>query len=318
VRNVNSQPLKVIFMGTPEFAVPCLEKLTLSPLTTVVAVVTQPDRPKGRGRKLVFTPVKEFAVKSNIPVLQPEKIKTDSVLSELIALAPDLIIVVAFGQFLPQVLLDLPRLGCVNVHASLLPKYRGAAPIHWAIMNGETETGVTTMHMDKGMDTGDMILKAVTTITPDMVTGELHDKLMIQGAELLIDTVEQLANGTAPRNKQESAKVTYAPLLQRSTERIDWSQSAQDIHNKVRGLNPWPGAFCRTEKMMLKVWQTQVVDNTTLGQSGTIVACSEQGFIVQTGVGLLHLIEVQPESKRKMAAQECVCGYCIRPGDMLR
>lgn len=314
---MNSKPLKVVFMGTPEFAVPCLEKLTLSSLTKVVTVVTQPDRPKGRGRKLIFTPVKEFAVKANIPVLQPEKIKNDSVLAELAALTPDLIIVVAFGQLLPQVLLDLPRLGCVNVHASLLPKYRGAAPIHWAIMNGETQTGVTTMYMDKGMDTGDMILTGVTTITPNMVTGELHDKLMIIGAELLMETVEQLVQGTAPRHKQDSALATYAPLLQRSTERIDWSKSAQDIHNKVRGLNPWPGAFCRREKMLLKVWQTQVIDNTTLGQSGTIVACSEQGFIVQTGAGLLHLLEVQPESKRKMAAQECVCGYCIRPGDRL-
>jgi methionyl-tRNA formyltransferase len=304
-------------MGTPEFAVPCLEKLILSPLTEVVAVVTQPDRPKGRGHKLLFTPVKEFAVQSHIPVLQPEKIKADAAIAELTALAPDLIIVVAFGQFLPQILLNLPRLGCVNVHASLLPKYRGAAPIHWAIMNGETQTGVTTMYMDKGMDTGDMIFTAVTAITPDMVTGELHDKLMQQGAELLIATVEHLAKGTAPRRPQDSAEATYAPLLQRSIERIDWSQSAQDIHNKVRGLNPWPGAFCRTEKMRLKVWQTQVVDNKTVGQSGTIVACSEQGFIVQTGAGLLHLIEVQPESKRKMAAQECVCGYCIRPGDML-
>lgn len=303
-------------MGTPEFAVPCLEKLTLSPISKVIAVVTQPDRPKGRGHKLAFTPVKEFAIKSNIPVLQPEKIKTDSVIAELTLLAPDLIVVVAFGQFLPQRLLDLPRLGCVNVHASLLPKYRGAAPIHWAIMNGETQTGVTTMYMDKGMDTGDMILKAVTAITPDMVTGELHDKLMIAGAELLCDTVQQIATGTAPRSKQDAGLATYAPLLQRSTERIDWSQSAQAIHNKVRGLNPWPGAFCRTEKMLLKVWRTQVIDNTTRGQSGTIVACSEQGFIVQTGAGLLHVIEVQPESKRKMAAQECVCGYCIRPGDI--
>lgn len=304
-------------MGTPEFAVPCLEKLILSPLTEVIAVVTQPDRPKGRGRKLISTPVKEFAVQSTIPVLQPEKIKAAAVVAELAAMAPDLIIVVAFGQFLPQTLLDLPRLGCVNVHASLLPKYRGAAPIHWAIMNGETQTGVTTMYMDKGMDTGDIILTAVTTITPEMVTGELHDKLMHQGAELLMDTVEQLANGRALRRKQDSDQATYAPLLQRATERIDWSQSAQDIHNKVRGLNPWPGAFCRREKMLLKVWHTQVVDNTTLGQPGVIVACSEQGFIVQTGAGLLHLIEVQPESKRKMAAQECVCGYCIRPGDKL-
>jgi len=304
-------------MGTPEFAVPCLEKLTVSDLTTVVAVITQPDRARGRGRKIIFTPVKEFAVKSNILVLQPEKLRSQEVVDELSALAPDLIVVVAFGQFLPQAILDLPSLGCVNVHASLLPKYRGAAPIHWAIMNGEFQSGVTTMYMDKGMDTGDMILSAVTAITPEMSTGELHDKLMAQGADLLMDTIQQLVAGTAERHKQDASQATLAPLLQRATERIDWSQSAQIIHNKVRGLNPWPGAFCRTEKMLLKVWQTKIIDHTTLGQPGTIVACTEQGFIVQTGAGLLHVVEVQPESKRKMAAQECVCGYCIRPGDRL-
>jgi methionyl-tRNA formyltransferase len=315
---MNSKPLKVIFMGTPDFAVPCLEQLAKSPLTDVVAVVSQPDRPKGRGQKLVFTPVKECAVKFNIPVLQPEKVKDAAVIDKLADFQPDLIIVVAFGQLLSPTLLALPRLGCINVHASLLPKYRGAAPIHWAIMNGETETGVTTMYMDKGMDTGDMILTAKTAITPNMVTGELHDKLMHQGAELLMMTVEKLINGTAPRTKQDADQATYAPLLKRSIERIDWSRTAQDIHNKVRGLNPWPGAFCQTENFRLKIWKTEVLDTDTLGEAGLLVACTERGFVVQTGSGLLEVIEVQPASKRKMTAQECICGYCIHPGDLMR
>lgn len=314
---MNNKPLKVIFMGTPDFAVPCLEHLAKSVLTDVVAVVSQPDRPKGRGQKLVFTPVKECAVKLNIPVLQPEKVKDAAVIDDLAAFQPDLIVVVAFGQLLSPTLLALPRLGCINVHASLLPKYRGAAPIHWAIMNGETETGVTTMYMDKGMDTGDMILTAKTAITPNMVTGELHDKLMHQGAELLITTVEKIVNGTAPRTKQDAKEATYAPLLKRSIERIDWSKTAQDIHNKVRGLNPWPGAFCQTENFRLKVWKTVVLDRDTRGKAGTLIACTERGFVVQTGSGLLEVIEVQPASKRKMTAKECICGYCIHPGDLM-
>lgn len=309
--------LKVVFMGTPDFAVPCLEALLKDSTIQVTAVVTQPDRPKGRGRHLLPPPVKSAAVAAGIPVLQPEKIKAPEVIAELKKLAPDLIVVVAFGQFLPESLLNLPPLGCINVHASLLPKYRGAAPIHWAIMQGETETGVTTMYMDKGMDTGDMILKKTTPISPELTTGELHDQLMAQGAELLTETVELLRSGKAPRTKQDNALATYASLLKRDTERIDWNRSATEIHNQVRGLNPWPGAFAKTTDFRLKVWRTKVIDTTQQGIAGTITACTPEGFTVQTGCGILELCQVQPESKRKMTAQECLCGYCIHPGDRL-
>ncbi|MDU2065937.1 MAG: methionyl-tRNA formyltransferase [Sporomusaceae bacterium] len=315
---MTNKPLRVVFMGTPDFAVPSLNVLIENPLTEVVAVVTQPDRPKGRGRKLMFPPVKEAAVAAGITVLQPESIKTEEMFHTLKELAPDLMVVVAFGQFLPESLLKLPPCGCVNVHASLLPKYRGAAPIHWAIMNGETVTGVTTMYMDKGMDTGDMILKAETAIPADMTTGTLHDVLMLQGANLLSETVALIAAGKAPREKQIAEEATYAALLKRSTERIQWKRTAQEIHNQVRGLNPWPGAFAKTDSMNLKIWQTRVLDDAQTGTAGMIVACTEKGFVVQTGKGLLEIVEVQPESKRKMTAQECLCGYCIHPGDTLK
>lgn len=309
--------LRVVYMGTPDFAVPCLDRL-VSEKFNVVAVVTQPDRPKGRGQKLAASPVKEYALLHGLPVLQPEKIKQPAFIAELAALQPDVIVVVAFGQFLPREVLDLPPLGCINVHASLLPKYRGAAPVHWAVMSGEQTTGITTMYMDSGMDTGDMALKAEVAIAPDETTGELHDRLKVIGADLLVRTLEQAAAGSLLRIKQDNKEATYAALLTRETERIDWHKPAQAIHNLVRGLNPWPGAYCVHQGKTLKVWRTEVTLPGTSGRvPGHVTAVGDEGIIVATGSGSIMLREVQPESKRRMACSEYARGNGLNVGEIL-
>ena len=307
--------LKIVFMGTPDFAVPCLK--TLNENYEVIAVITQPDRPKGRGQKLTPSPIKEYALEHNLTVLQPEKIKTSETEEQLKKLAPDLIVVVAFGQFLSKAILDIPQLGCITVHASLLPKYRGAAPIHWSIINGETKTGITTMYMDVGLDTGDMILKEEVSISAKMNTGELHDTLMNIGAKTLLQTIKQIAEGSVVRNKQNDAKASYAPLLTKELERINWLLPAQEIYNLVRGLNPWPVAFSIFKGKKLKIWQTKVIDNVTIGEIGTVLSLTETGFTVQTGKGILEILELQPESKRKMTAKDFVCGNQISINDKL-
>ena len=307
--------LKIVFMGTPDFAVPCWK--TLNENYEVIAVITQPDRPKGRGQKLTPSPIKEYALEHNLTVLQPEKIKTSETEEQLKKLAPDLIVVVAFGQILSKAILDIPQLGCITVHASLLPKYRGAAPIHWSIINGETKTGITTMYMDVGLDTGDMILKEEVSISAKMNTGELHDTLMNIGAKTLLQTIKQIAEGSVVRNKQNDAKASYAPLLTKELERINWLLPAQEIYNLVRGLNPWPVAFSIFKGKKLKIWQTKVIDNVTIGEIGTVLSLTETGFTVQTGKGILEILELQPESKRKMTAKDFVCGNQIAINDKL-
>ena len=244
---------RVVYMGTPDFAVPCLDRLVKENYE-ILAVITQPDRPKGRGQKVAVSPVKEYALSRGLPVLQPEKIKEADFIDQLAALRPDIIVVVAFGQILPKALLDLPPLGCINVHASLLPKYRGAAPIHWAVINGEKITGVTTMVMDVGLDTGDMILAAQSPILPDDTTGSLHDRLKLLAADTLADTLQLACRGSILRTRQDNAAATYAPLITRQIERIDWHKPAWSIHNLVRGLNPWPGAYCLYQGKILKIW----------------------------------------------------------------
>lgn len=309
--------LRVVYMGTPDFAVPCLERL-VNKKYDIAAVVTQPDRPKGRGQKLTASPVKEYALSQGLPVLQPERIKQPGFIAELAALRSDIIVVVAFGQFLPQELLDLPPLGCINVHASLLPKYRGAAPIHWAIINGEKTTGITTMYMDSGMDTGDMALKAEVVIAPDETTGELHDRLKVLGADLLLQTLEQVATGILPRSKQNNSEATYASLLTRDTERIDWHKPAQAIHNLVRGLNPWPGAYCVHQGKILKIWRTEIRQESFRDvKPGRVTAVSDEGIIVATESGGIILREVQPESKRRMASREYARGNGLNVGEIL-
>ena len=309
--------LRVVFMGTPDFAVPCLD-LLVNEGYQVVAVVTQPDRPKGRGQKLAQSPVKEAALAYNLPVLQPNKVKETDFQAELALLKPDLIVVVAFGQLLPKVLLDLPPLGCINVHASLLPQYRGAAPIHWSVINGESVTGVTTMHMDIGMDTGDMILKAEVPIGENETTGMIHDKLKESGAALLKETIELLAAGTAPRTEQNHECATYASMLHREIEGIDWHDSAPRVHNLVRGLNPWPGAYCSYQGKNLKTWQTRIYPSEEQGsQPGRVAKITGEGFVIETGQGMLEVLEVQPASKRRMSGKDFVCGYGIVVGDIL-
>ena len=306
--------LKTIFMGTPDFAVPCLEVLQAK--TEVLAVITQPDRPKGRGHNLQASPVKQKALEYNLPVLQPEKIKTEEFTAELERLQPDLIVVVAFGQILSQRILDIPPLGCVNVHASLLPRYRGAAPIHWSIINGEKETGVTTMLMDAGLDTGDMLLKDKVTITEEMTTEELHDQLMAMGGKLLAETIDGLVNGTITPEKQDDSISNYAGMLNKETGHIDWSKSAVEIHNLIRGLNSWPVAWSMKDGKNYKFWRTKVENRNSDKAPGTVVELRKNSFCLATGEGLLEVLEIQPPSKKRMSAGDLLRGHGVAVGDI--
>ena len=306
--------LKTIFMGTPDFAVPCLEVLQAK--TEVLAVITQPDRPKGRGHNLQASPVKQKALEYNLPVLQPEKIKTEEFTAELERLQPDLIVVVAFGQILSQRILDIPPLGCINVHASLLPRYRGAAPIHWSIINGEKETGVTTMLMDAGLDTGDMLLKDKVAITEEMTTEELHDQLMAMGGKLLAETIDGLANGTITPEKQDDSISNYAGMLNKETGHIDWSKSAVEIHNLIRGLNSWPVAWSMKDGKNYKFWRTKVENRNSDKAPGTVVELRKNSFCIATGEGLLEVLEIQPPSKKRMSAGDLLRGHGVAVGDI--
>lgn len=299
---------RVIFMGTPDFAVPCLARLV--EISDVVAVVTQPDRPKGRGQKLLPPPVKVFSQEHGIAVYQPVRVKAPDFVDVLRGLAPDLIVVVAFGQILSKEILSLPPLGCINVHASLLPRYRGAAPMQWAIVRGEKETGVTTMFMDEGLDTGDMLMRETLPITQAMTAAELHDAMMKLGADVLEKTLFSLSEGTLKRTPQDDALSTYAPLLDKEVGRIDWKKSAQEIHDLVRGLNSWPGAYTMLEGQKFKIWRTRLAEGTA--EPGEIVSVTKQGLLVGTGEGMLEILEVQAPSKKKMAAGDYVRGHGLQ------
>lgn len=299
---------RVIFMGTPDFAVPCLARLV--EISDVVAVVTQPDRPKGRGQKLLPPPVKVFAQEHGISVYQPVRVKAPDFVDVLRGLAPDLIVVVAFGQILSKEILSLPPLGCINVHASLLPRYRGAAPMQWAIVRGEKETGVTTMFMDEGLDTGDMLVRETLPITQAMTAAELHDAMMKLGADVLEKTLFSLSEGTLKRTPQDDALSTYAPLLDKEVGRIDWKKSAQEIHDLVRGLNSWPGAYTMLEGQKFKIWRTRLAEGTA--EPGEIVSVTKQGLLVGTGEGMLEILELQAPSKKKMAAGDYVRGHGLQ------
>lgn len=297
--------MKIVFMGTPEFAVPSLDMLVKKGYT-VEAVITQPDKPKGRGKRVTPPPIKEYAQKKSIPVLQPEKVKDPEFIAALKKLKPDLIITAAYGKILSRDILDIPPLGCINVHGSLLPKYRGAAPIHWAIINGETVSGITTMFTDEGMDTGDILLKKEVEITDEMTAGELHDILALVGAEVLENTLKKLENGTLKRIKQCDEEATYAPIIKKDTGLINWAKSAIEIHNLVRGTNPWPVAFTFYKKKRMKIWKTKAIDGRSSGiRPGTICKACKDGLLVSTGAGMLKVIEIQFDSCRAMGIDEC-------------
>jgi methionyl-tRNA formyltransferase len=307
---------RIVFMGTPDFAVPCLRAIVAAGYE-ICGVVSQPDRPKGRGRKLSPSPVKAAALEMGLPVVTVERVKDPAFLLRMQEWAPDVAVVVAFGQILPESVLQSPRLGCINVHASLLPAYRGAAPIHRVIIDGEKQTGVTTMQMDRGMDTGDMLLSRVVEILPDMTMGELHDILCQNGAELIVQTLEQLFADKAAPIPQDSSQASYAPMLDRALERIDWTQPAQRIHNLVRGMNPWPGAYCKCDNITMKIWKTRIKSAKGPLVPGRIHESTADGLVVETGEGMIELLEVQPECKRRMGARDCACGYCMTPGTVL-
>ncbi len=293
--------MRIVFMGTPYFSVPSLQALVKAG-HDVCAVVTQPDRPKGRGHKLALPPVKEAALSLGIPVVQPEKVKEENFIATLEQLAPEVIVVVAFGQILPDKILAMPRYGCINLHASLLPKYRGAAPIHWSVINGETKTGNTTMLMDKGMDTGAMLLTNEILIDINDTTGKIHDLLSISGAQLLLDTLAGIVDGSVQPVPQNHDLASYAPKLTKEIELIDWSWPSLKIHNKIRGLNPWPAAYALSTDGRLKIFASRLSEKNAHMLPGCIAGFSKDGFYVSTGDGLLEITEVQPESRKRMPA----------------
>lgn len=304
--------MRIVFMGTPDFSVGTLEAL-IGAGHEIAAVVTQPDRVKGRGKAVQFPPVKEAALKHGIPVFQPERVRSPEFVEILREIQADIIVVVAFGQILPKEILELYPYGCVNVHASLLPAYRGAAPYQWAVLNGEKVTGVTTMQMDEGLDTGDMIERAEVEIDPEETAGSLHDKLSLAGAKLCVSTLKALAEGTAVLTPQNGEESSYAKMLKKDMGNIDWTKSAEEIERFVRGLNPWPSAYTKLNGKILKIWKAQVLkeDSPAERQAGAFVFFDKKNWVVQTGDGCLSLLEVQLEGKKKMGVEEFLRGYSL-------
>ena len=304
--------MKIVFMGTPDFAVPSLEALIEK--YGVEAVFTQPDRPKGRGKKMAFSPVKEVAIKHDIKVFQPEKLKDDREAIEYLKdLKPDFIIVVAFGQILTKEVLDIPKYGCINLHASLLPMYRGAAPLNWVVINGEKKSGNTTMLMDVGLDTGDMLLKDEVEITENMTAGELHDILMVRGGNLLIETIEGVANGTIKGIKQEG-ETCYAKMLSKNTGKISWDKSAIEIHNLIRGLNPWPIAHTTYKEDNMKIYEAEVLNENSNKEPGTILSVNKTGMKVSCNEGVLLVKKVQFPNGKPLTIEQYINGKDIEVG----
>jgi len=305
-------------MGTPEFAVPSLRLIAENPDFEIVGVVTQPDRPKGRGKKLKAPPIKELALELGLPIIQPVSVNSQEALDVISQWKPDVIVVVAFGQILKPQLLSLPPKGCINLHASLLPKYRGPAPIHWAIINGENVTGVTTQFMSEKLDAGDIILQEEVEIGPEETAGELHDRLADVGAVLLVKTLKLLAQGKAEPKKQDESKVSYAPLLTSKDEVVNWNKEAFKIVNHIRGMNPWPGVYTKLNGRILKIWRAKVYDEELVSDvPGKVLDFVEEGFVVQAGQGQVLVVEVQPEGKPKMTAADFIIGRNIEKGHIL-
>ena len=298
--------MRIVFMGTPDIAATCLKQL-LNDNMDVVAVYTQPDRPKGRGMKMVFSPVKEVAIARDIPVFQPENFREEETVEQLRALRPDVIAVVAYGRILPKKVLDVPQKGCVNIHASLLPAYRGSAPYQWAVLDGQAETGVTAQHMALKMDAGDIIDVAKTPIDPDETAGELLDRLAVLGAELLSKTMKRFEEGAVSGTPQDETKVTFAPMLDKSMCPIDWNKSAQQVHNHVRGLHPWPVATMTLKGQNFKVHATKIVDGK--GKPGEILGLTKTGLVIACGEGAVEIHSLQAEGGKRMAAPDYFRGH---------
>lgn len=310
--------MKVIFMGTPDFSVGTLEAL-IEAGHEVALVVTQPDKPKGRGGKMQYTPVKEVAVAHNIPVYQPKRIREPECIEELRKYNADIMVVIAFGQILPKEILEMTPYGCVNVHASLLPSYRGAAPIQWAVINGEKVSGVTTMQMNEGLDTGDMLLKVEIPLDEKETGGSLHDKLAEVGARLCVETLDALKAGTVTPEKQGDSPTAYAKMLDKHMGKIDWKMSAKEIERLIRGLNPWPSAYTRWNEndKGMKIWEAEVAEGQTDKAAGTVVEVAKDGFFVQTGDGLLKITALQIPGKKRMDAAAFLRGYQMETGTVL-
>ena len=310
--------MNIVFMGTPDFAVESLKSLYEAG-HNILAVVSQPDKPSGRGMKLVATPTKAYALEKGIKVYQPEKVRNnEEFINELKNLNPDVMVVVAYGKILPEAILEIPKYGCINVHGSLLPKYRGAAPIQWAIINGEPETGITTMYMDKGMDTGDMLLKATVQIEDDDTYGSLYEKLKTSGGELIVKTLEELQNGTLNREKQPE-KFSTAPMIFKENCRIDWSKTAFEIRNLVRGVNPAPGAWTMLDDKVYKIWECEEIEEPSFSQKcGTVlVANSKEGLIISTGKGAIKVNVIQAPNSKKMNILDYLRGNSIEIGSVM-
>jgi len=309
--------MKIVFMGTPEFAVPSLKAMVKN--FNVEGVFTQPDRPKGRGKKLAMSPVKEVALENNIEVYQPVSLrKQPEFIEKLKNIKPDFIIVVAYGQILPKEVLEIPKYACINLHASLLPKYRGAAPLNWAIINGEKKSGNTTMLMDVGLDTGDMLMTQEVDINDSMTAGELHDILMIQGGDLLVDTINKMVSGEITPIKQDDSKTCYASMLDKKMACIDWNKSASEIHNLIRGLNPWPVAYTHYEDKVMKIYKSHVLNENSKNEPGTVINVSNEGIKVACGEGILVVEEIQFPGKKPLKVEQYIRGNSIEIESVLK
>lgn len=302
--------MKIVFMGTPDFSVNALENIVKAG-HDVVGVITQPDKPKGRGGKMQYTPVKEKALELGLDVYQPQRVKETEFIEKLKEMNPDAIVVIAFGQILPKAILDMPKYGCINVHASLLPKYRGAAPIQWSVIDGEKETGVTTMYMNEGLDTGDIIDKVVVPIDKKETGGSLFDKLAIEGGKLILKTLIELENGTAVRTPQDDSKSNYAGMINKQLGKIDFNKSANEIERIIRGLNPWPSAYTKMDGKTLKIWDADVDDSENDSAPGTITEVGKDFIRVATGKGSLKILELQLEGKKRMKTRDFLNGAKI-------
>jgi methionyl-tRNA formyltransferase len=307
--------IRTIFMGTPDFALPTLQGL-IEAGVNLRGVFTQPDRPRGRGKVLTPPPVKKLALAHDLPVFQPEKLRNPATVEQIRELRPDLIVVVAYGQILPKSVLDIPQYGCINVHASLLPRYRGAAPIHKAVIDGEQVTGVTTMLMDAGLDTGDILVRRATEIGSEETAGELHDRLALLGREAMEETLRRLCDGTLKAESQDDAKSCYAPMMKKEDGLIDWSRPAAEIHNQVRGLSPWPGAFTYWNGQLLKIGRTQAEKGAD-AVPGTVVSADIEGVCIACGRGVLRVCELQLAGKKKLPAGDFLRGTSLSVGARL-